>query len=134
MERQNQIGNVPASRLMDARYHPRFEVDVEIKVFSRTGGLLSGRTVDIGEGGISAMLKIEVPLNEIVELEFKLPLGFVAVRALVRNRNAFRYGFQFFDLDPEARALINLSCHQLVPCTSSGLGCQTPTLSHHKPK
>jgi hypothetical protein len=80
------------------------------------------------------MLKIEVPLNEVVQLEFRLPLGLVAVRALVRHRNAFRYGFQFFEPDPETRELINRTCYQLLPCTSSEFGCHNPTPSHHKPK
>jgi c-di-GMP-binding flagellar brake protein YcgR len=112
VERQNQIGSSPTSGFVDARCHPRFELDVEIKIYSRTSGLLLGRTVDISEGGMSAMLKIEVPLSEIVQLEFRLPFGFVAVRALVRHRNAFRYGFQFFEPDREARELINRTCYQ----------------------
>lgn len=35
-----------------------------------------------------------------------VPLGFLSFRALVRHRNAFRYGFQFFDPDPESQELI----------------------------
>jgi len=38
--------------------------------------MLKGHTVDISESGISAMLKmIEVPLGEVVELDFTLPFG-----------------------------------------------------------
>jgi len=36
---------------------------------------LKGRTVDISESGISAMLTIEAPLCEVVELSFTLPDG-----------------------------------------------------------
>ena len=119
MEHQNHIGRSPTNGFVDARCHPRFELDVEIKIYSRTVGLLLGRTVDISDGGISAMLKIEVPLDEVVQLEFRLPLGFVAVRALVRNKNAFRYGFQFFDLDPEARELMKRTFYRPAPCSPS---------------
>lgn len=117
MERENQIGSLPTSGFVDARCHPRFKLDVEIKIYSRTGGLLLGRTVDISEGGISAMLKIEVLLDEVVQLEFRLPLGLVALRALVRQRNTFRYGFQFLEPDPETQQRIKHTCYQLTPCT-----------------
>jgi hypothetical protein len=53
--------------------------------------------VDISEPGISAMLRVEVPLGEVVGLELTLSLGDVEVLALVRQRNAFRYGFHFVD-------------------------------------
>ena len=43
------------------------------------------------------MLREEVPVGEVVRLEFELPLGRVEVLALVRQRSAFRYGFQFVE-------------------------------------
>lgn len=106
---------------LTVRSHRRVELDVDIKIYSRTNGLLLGKAVEISEGGISAILKIEVPLNEVVHLEFKVPPGFVAVRALVRHRRAFRYGFQFFEPEPEVRELINRTCEQLVPYTPAFL-------------
>ena len=63
---------------------------------SGSGGVLKGHTVDISESGISAMLRIEVPLGEIVELGFTLPFGprELFMRWFARE-DAFRYGFQF---------------------------------------
>ena len=61
--------------------------------------VVRGHTVDISESGISAMLRVEVPVGEVVRLEFQLPLGDVDVLALVRQRSAFRYGFQFVDIN-----------------------------------
>jgi hypothetical protein len=116
MEPQNQLGSLPTDSFIDARRHPRCELNVEIKIYSRTAGLLFGRTLEISEGGLSAMLKIEAPLNEIVHLEFRLRLGFVAVRALVRHRNAFRFGFQFFEPDLGSQELIKGTIYKLVPC------------------
>jgi hypothetical protein len=113
---QNQLRHLPASGPFEPRRHPRFKLDVEIRIYSRTAGLLVGRTVDISEGGVSAMLKIEAPLNEIAHLEFRLPLGLVAVRGLVRHRNAFRFGFQFFEPDAESQELIKNAIYRLVPC------------------
>jgi hypothetical protein len=59
------------------------------------------------------MLRLEVPLGEIVELEFTLPLGPVTIRALVRQRNAFRYGFEFVDSYP-TREVIRRTCRDLA--------------------
>ncbi len=83
--------------LTDSRRHPRYKVDVDITVKTRTCGLLQGRTVDISESGVSALLMIEAPLAEVVDLTFSLPFGRVHTLAIVRQRQAFRYGFEFLD-------------------------------------
>jgi hypothetical protein len=69
--------------------------------------------VDISESGISAMLMVEVPIGEVVRLEFALPLGEVEAHALVRQRNAFRYGFQFVE-SSSAQDIIGRTCRQLA--------------------
>ncbi len=69
--------------------------------------------MDISESGISAMLREEVPVGEVVRLEFTLPLGDVEVLALVRQRNAFRYGFQFVEAR-SAEDIIGRTCSQLA--------------------
>jgi hypothetical protein len=97
----------------EARRHRRFNLDVEIKIDSKTSGVLTGRTVDVSESGISAILKIEVPVGEMVELQFKLPNGPVTVYAMVRHRNAFRYGFQFVET-PASREIILAACERLA--------------------
>lgn len=53
--------------------------------------------MDISESGIAVMLTMEAPLGEVVELNFTLPLGAVTIHATVRQKNAFRYGFEFVD-------------------------------------
>jgi len=108
----NQLGTERAAGFVELRQCPRFKLDIEIKVQSHSSGMLLGRTVDISETGIAAMLKMEVPLGEVVQLEFTLPLGQVEVAALVRQRNAFRYGLQFVEQGP-ARELIARTCRDL---------------------
>jgi len=98
---------------VDARRHPRYKLDVEICVYARDCEVVRGRTVDISESGISAMLRIEVPVDEVVRLEFTLPTGDVEVHAMVRQRNAFRYGFQFVE-SSSAQDLIGRTCRQLA--------------------
>jgi len=112
MESRNQPECGFTQGAADARRHPRFRLEVDIRIDSRTAGVLKGRTVDISESGISALLKLEVPLGEFVELEFMLPFGPVTVYATVRQRNAFRYGFQFVE-SHSAHKIIQATCRWL---------------------
>jgi hypothetical protein len=106
---------VEVQHAVEARLYPRFKLDANLKIHSGAGELLSGYAVDISESGISAMLPIEVSMGEVVELDFELPLGRVSVRAVVRERNAFRYGFQF--LQPNAaHQFIADACALLPHC------------------
>jgi len=113
LEVQNQsvVSHFPDA--VDARRQPRFKVTVDITVHSRTSGSMKGYTVDISESGISAMLKMEVPLGEMLELDFTLPFGPVTIYATARQRNAFRYGFQFLELDA-ANKVIRSTCRELA--------------------
>ena len=103
----------PVAREMDARRHRRFKIEVAIRVYPRDSPVVRGDTVDLSESGISAMLRIEIPVGEIVRLEFTLPFGDVDVLAMVRQRSAFRYGFQFVDTS-SAQDIIGRTCRQLA--------------------
>jgi hypothetical protein len=102
-----------APTVVDARRHRRFKFEVDIRISSRTCGLMKGHTVDISESGISAILKLEVPLGELVELDFMLPFGPVTVYAMVRQKNAFRYGFQFVQ-SSLVEDVLRSTCRQLA--------------------
>lgn len=97
----------------DQRRTPRFKIAVDITIHSRTSGTQKGYTVDLSESGISVMLRMEVPLGEIVELDFTLPFGPVTIYALVRQQNAFRYGFQFVEVSA-ANEVVRLTCRHLA--------------------
>ena len=112
MEGHAQPGTKQSSVFAESRRHPRFKLQTDIRVYSRSAGLLTGSTVDISESGISAMLKLELPVGELVELEFELPSGPVAIRAMVRHKSAFRYGFQF--VEPEPQGAIKATCSRLA--------------------
>lgn len=62
---------------------------------------------------MAALVRDEVPLDEVVRLEFSLPLGRVEVHALVRQRCAFRYGFQFVEA-ASSQDVIGQTCRQLA--------------------
>lgn len=97
----------------DARRQPRFTIEVDITINSRTCGVLKGHTVDISESGIAAMLRIEVPLGEVVELTFALSSILVTIQAIGRQRSAFRYGFEFVDSD-SVHEVIRRTCRDLA--------------------
>jgi hypothetical protein len=109
---QENLGTMRAYTV-EARAHPRFKLEVDIRINSRTCGLLKGRTVDISESGIAAMLTIEAPLGEILDLEFTLPSGPVMIFAAARQRNAFRYGFEFVGTD-FVHEFIRRTCRDLA--------------------
>ena len=98
--------------MTDARRYPRFKVEVDVTVRSKTLGLVPGMTMEVSESGMSAILPVDLPVGETVELQMRLPLGSVDLRAVVRNRNAFRYGFVFADHEM-ARKLINEHCTEV---------------------
>ncbi len=97
---------------VETRRHPRYSFETDVQIYPRNQPVVRGHTVDISESGISAMLRMEVPLGEIVRLEFTVEAGVVEVHALVRQRNAFRYGFQFIE-SASAQELIRRTCNQL---------------------
>lgn len=98
---------------VETRRHPRYKLEVDIRVYPRNSEVVRGHTVDVSESGISAMLREEIRLDEIVRLEFSLPDGDVEIHATVRQRNAFRYGFQFLE-SSGPHELIRRTCQQLA--------------------
>ena len=114
MEPSSQSDEDGIRYLVDARRHPRYKLDTAIWVHPHDSRVVRGRTVDLSESGISAILREEVPLGEVVRLEFSLPhFGEVDIHALVRQHNAFRYGFQFVETS-SAHDVIGLMCRQLA--------------------
>jgi|HubBroStandDraft_5_1064220.scaffolds.fasta_scaffold458053_1 hypothetical protein len=87
------------------RRHARFKLEVDLTVRSKRLGPIPGFSIDISESGMSATIPVELRIGEDVELHIKLPIGSLDVQAFVRNRNAFRHGFEFAD-NEVARQLI----------------------------
>lgn len=113
LDARTHIGADETFEMVDARRHPRFKLEVDIRVYPRDCPVIRGHSVDISESGISAMLRIEVPVGEVVRLELTLPMGEVEALAMVRQRNAFRYGFQFVEAT-SSQDIIGRTCRQLA--------------------
>jgi PilZ domain-containing protein len=81
------------------------------------GSTLHGRTKDISENGLGAVVAGELNTNETLELEFYLPgkLNPVKLAAEVRYHQGFQYGFQFMDINDQQRNMIRESIIVLPP-------------------
>jgi hypothetical protein len=77
------------------REYLRYVIDLRLVV--RTSEKLYGRTKDLGDGGLGATVAGDIPVGEIVELEFQLPSADdpMTIYAEVRYRQGFQYGFRF---------------------------------------
>jgi TonB family protein len=82
-------------------------LDVTV-VRSGVADTLPGRSVNLGEGGISAVLAGELLPGESVGVEIRLPQAAdpLRARALVRHQDKLRSGLQFVGLSAEQRAAI----------------------------
>ena len=113
MEANSQVGTGRAQDFVDARRHPRYKLKVDIRVYPRNATVVRGHTVDLSQSGISVMLAVEIPVGEVIRLEFAVPMGDVECHALVRQRCAFRYGLQFVESSAELD-VIRRTCGQLA--------------------
>jgi hypothetical protein len=98
---------------IEERRHPRFKVEVDVRVYARGRTVVRGNSVDLSKSGIAVMLIDEIPTGEVVRIEFALPLGTVDTHALVCQRSAFRYGLQFVE-SATASDIIGQTCRQLA--------------------
>ena len=57
--------------------------------------MLPGRTQDISESRVAAIIPVELHEGAEVELRIKLPSGTQTARAIVRHHNVYRHGFEF---------------------------------------
>jgi hypothetical protein len=106
--------------LREARRDLRFRLYVDVKILSPSFGSLLGKMLEISERGFSTTLPVELPVGEIVELDLALRIGPVNVRATVRDRNAFRHGFEFVEPNPALHS-IRENCCLLEPIANASV-------------
>jgi len=81
-----------------AREYTRHLIDIRLVV--KTHAVLHGRSKNLGEGGMGATVAGDMPLGEIVRLEFQLPENpeTLMLHAEVRYRQGFQFGFKFINV------------------------------------
>jgi len=82
-----------------------------VRIYPRNVPAVGAHSVDISESGISAMLRDEVSLGEVVCLAFTIPTGDVPIHALVRQRNTVGRGFKFLEAVTQSE-IIARACGQ----------------------
>ena len=85
-----------------------------VREFPHRGETLPGLMMEISEGGFSTMLTDALRPGERVVAKFELPgSGYVSIEAVVRNKNQFRYGFEFVELDEKTWEKVKQACESL---------------------
>jgi GAF domain/PilZ domain len=82
------------------RRSPRFDIGVPLRVNTLRSGVpdtLPGRSINMGQGGLAAVLTSELSPGDVVILEFSLPLvtAPMKLRAQVRSQHRLHHGFEF---------------------------------------
>ena len=102
-------------RRRHARYYAHFPVGVTL-----LGGdgykRLDAHCKDLSEAGIGILIADELVLGEVASLEFQLPEAPSpwAVRAVLRHRRGYHYGFEFLSLThPQTETLIGFLQNQV---------------------
>lgn len=88
------------------RRHPRYSADFRVTVsylLENQYHNLEGHCRDLAEAGIGILLAAELNSGEVTGLSFLLPGAALpwAVRAVVRYRRGYHYGFEFLSLTNE---------------------------------
>ena len=121
----------PASGLSGVRRRiPRYPVAIPVDITVLRAGApanIPGRSLDIGEGGVAAVLAAELQPGEWVAVELQLPNAGHALhtKAVVRHHNQLRCGFEFLGLSGDQRSMIRSWAGTSQPLPSS-LAPRTP--------
>jgi hypothetical protein len=89
------------------RYRAGFTVTINLFAGNRYQKL-EGHCKDLSEAGMGALLAAELTIGEVVSLNFCLP-GLPEpweIRAVLRHRRGFHYGFEFLSLARERHTLL----------------------------
>jgi TonB family protein len=93
------------------RRSPRYQASVPVEVTVLRSGIpedIPGRALNVGPGGLGAVVATKLILGELVGVDFQLPrtVKRVETRARVRYLDDVRYGLEFVAPNPEQVSLI----------------------------
>jgi len=93
------------------RRYPRYRSEFAVVTTVFSGNQyqkLDAHCKDLSEAGMGVLLAAEVPMGEVVSLNFCLP-GLTEswdIRAVLRHRRGFHYGFEFLSLTQERSTVL----------------------------
>jgi len=88
---------------------------IDLRLVVKAKATLHGRTKNLGEGGMGATIAGDIPLGELVEVQFQVPQATepMTIRAEVRYRQGFQYGFKFLQPTEDQLELIRATVKNL---------------------
>ena len=98
-QRRREILQEPAEPAHNLRRSSRLSLNTDVTLFCLGQGVIKGRICEISPSGFAATLPIHLAYGESVTAEIHLPFGNKSVEAVVRNRIAFRHGFEILGTD-----------------------------------
>ena len=106
-------------RQINRRRYQRYEIDTQLHVVMlglEQRGTLRGRSLNISEAGIAGVFVTVWDVGTPVHLEFSVPVMSSPLRVggVLRSHSGYRYGFEFVDLSPEQREIIDKTCRTLA--------------------
>ncbi len=107
---------------LSRRIAPRRRLAVPVNVTVLRSGVpdaVPGRSIDVGDGGVGAILAGELFPGELVGVEFRLPeAGSVIAKARVCYQERLRCGLQFLAIPEEQRTMLEAWALQMPERTS----------------
>lgn len=102
----------PTNTARVPRRIPRFPLAIPVDITVLRSGVpdsIPGRLLNIGEGGVAAILAAELRTGDSVGVSFQLPdvARPVYAKAVVRHRSELRCGVQFLGLSAEQQGLLS---------------------------
>jgi c-di-GMP-binding flagellar brake protein YcgR len=88
---------------------------LDLRIIVRAKETLIGRTKDLAEGGLGATIPNNINIGEIVELELLLPdtKEPLKIKAEVRYRQGFQYGFKYIHITEQQKKMIRRTTRDL---------------------
>jgi TonB family protein len=117
------------SRRRGARYRVQAPVDVTV-LRSGIPDSVPGRSVNLGPGGVAAVMAAELLPGEVVGVEIHLPqaAGALRARARVRHHDKLRCGMEFVGLSAAQQAAIQRWTAESKPEPETGVRAKTPAV------
>ncbi len=108
----------PAAKTVDRRKRrcPRYRADFRLSVNYLRGDhyqTVEGHSRNLSEAGIGMLLAAELSIGDVAALSLCLPelASPLELRAVVRYRHGYQYGFEFLSLTDEQKEMLEKFLH-----------------------
>ena len=103
----------------EKRRHHRYRYSVPFTIRRSDGTAIPAISLEMSEGGVSALIRDHLGIGELVEME---PIGGGKMSAIVRHTTGMVHGFEFINPTPEQVENILEKCRGRIKFHSQGTG------------